>query len=624
MRSCIVHTLVSLTLAAILLQGVISCAKVSTVEEETEVCPVQLSFSLSPLQATKSNLAALPEIAADPGFTGMTDIVMVPFATDQHITGTDKSRFYAVSLPSLTQIAGGTNAHLYPSSEVTIPTKTASVLLYGRAPYSGTDIASKQLYGSLIPTGFKEMNNNHPASELGFEPERMLPDGTPAAASAIASTLNQIVLGNPYRVTALYDGNKTMEVTVNWNAEVGDQNLRASFLQFTNEGHLMPGSGQMVEDLITTLYRMLKGYQSYNSGQCETVRNGIVFPLSHADGTGTPLCYNELYEGLRDVLLERIVDCSALEVNPTDLSVTFADENLSNYPTSLGLPSGAAVIRWTPTGFVVPMEEGVEGIAPMSRFCYPPALYYYVNTTIKTSAEDNVNTAYDGGYTQWGQILQHYNFGTSVSRSTRSVALVNPIQFAVGMLVATVEASSARLQDNDGNLASTVDVSGEQFPVTGIIVGGQYAQRFNFTPVSSEDDQQYYLYDNRVEGVYLKAKKSDEKLAEIRSLSLPTPPGKDVYFSLELENNSGKTFYGADGRVLPGNKFYLVGKLVMPQEPALPSVFVQDHYTTVNCKIVSLEGAYHAVPDLGSPQLVMGIQAQVNWILSTPGTLLLD
>ena len=66
MRSCIVHTLVSLTLAAILLQGVISCAKVSTVEEETEVCPVQLSFSLSPLQATKSNLAALPEIATQP------------------------------------------------------------------------------------------------------------------------------------------------------------------------------------------------------------------------------------------------------------------------------------------------------------------------------------------------------------------------------------------------------------------------------------------------------------------------------------------------------------------------------------------------------------------------------
>ena len=110
------------------------------------------------------------------------------------------------------------------------------------------------------------------------------------------------------------------------------------------------------------------------------------------------------------------------------------------------------------------------------------------------------------------------------------------------------------------------------------------------------------------------------------------PERADVYFTLEFRNDTGETFFGADGRVLPGRKFYMVGKLELPRDASdrkvgdetLNSVFVKDHYTTVTCTINSLAGAYNAIPDLGKAQLVVGIQTKVNWTLSTPTTLLLE
>ena len=198
---------------------------------------------------------------------------------------------------------------------------------------------------------------------------------------------------------------------------------------------------------------------------------------------------------------------------------------------------------------------------------------------------------------------------------------MKPIQFAVGMLEATVQSDRDWLQDNDGLPETTVFATGENLPVTGIILSGQYAQTFDFTPDTSGDE--YFSFDNQTPGVYL----TKEISAPIHTLSLPTPEDKDIYFTLEFLNNSGKIFYGADGRVLPGRKFYMVGKMELPTDPEerkFEQVFVKDHTTTLNCTIYSLAGAYNAVPDLGIPQLVIGVQTKIEWDLSTPATLLLE
>ena len=370
---------------------------------------------------------------------------------------------------------------------------------------------------------------------------------------------------------------------------------------------------------------MLKTYESHNTNVYEVVVDGVPYEARKAGGD--PLLYRDLYNGLRDLVLTRftlpaVTDHAVVDGNA--LTVQFKDDSVREYPDYLGLPSGCAILRWTPAGFVVPQVNGVEGIAPINRYCYPPALYYYANTTIRTSMDDDIGSSYtDKGYTTWAQVLADYTLGTAVSSHTRSIALVEPAQFCVGLLSATVKSSRSWLQDNDGLPETTVDAVGENLPLTGIILGGQFEQDFSFTPIYSgnDDDEEYYLYDNQIPGVFL----TTETSAPILTLSLETPPDKDVYFTLEFRNDTGKTFYGADGRILPGRKFYLVGKLELPAQPrAFDSAVVKDHYTQVTCTIHSLEGAYNAVPDLGFPQLVVGVQTQVNWILATPTTVIME
>ncbi len=400
-------------------------------------------------------------------------------------------------------------------------------------------------------------------------------------------------------------------------------NLSKAYTDITNDGAIIPGSGPMVESMLSSLYSFFKGYESHDENGYEITENGEYYQVYE---NGDTLHYRDIYTALKNEILGRFTGNTAfasqyLVVDSTELTVRFKPEysHLSTYPESMGLPTGCAILRWTPTGFVVPQFSGVEGMAPINRYCFPTSLYYYVNTKIKTSQDKNIAESYTS--TSWDDVLDDYTLGSSITSNTTSVALIKPLQFAVGMLSATVKSDRSWLQDNDGLPETTVFATGENLPLTGIILGGQYAQNFDFTPVEGADE--YFSYDNQTPGVYL----TIEKSTPIRTLSLPTPEGKDVYFTLEFLNNSGKTFFGADGRVLPGRKFYMVGKIELPKDPGkrkFEQVFVQDHITTLNCTIYSLAGAYNAVPDLGIPQLVIGVQTQVNWEMSSPTTVIFE
>ena len=105
---------------------------------------------------------------------------------------------------------------------------------------------------------------------------------------------------------------------------------------------------------------------------------------------------------------------------------------------------------------------------------------------------------------------------------------------------------------------------------------------------------------------------------------LKTPVDREVYFYLELRNDSGATFSGAEGMIYPGNYFYLAGKLVKPADSPFPSIFLQDHYTTTRCVVSSLENAHIAIPELDNPQLVMGVQTTLNWIMAASSYVVLD
>ena len=618
-------------LAALSLAGVNSCQrKDSLPEDKTGVLKsVRLSLSVESQQPrTKMDTGVFTELAeTSPGFTGLTDLKMVAYEQSGEVTASDLALNIPINVPAFNAMNyPDASAQFYPGGiDTFLPIGTASVLLYGRAP--GDD---KRVSGSLIPRGFDTQNTTAPASSLGFNPDVMYPqDNIPDVATVIAHVVNSIMIGNSVRIDGQYlRGTEWVEtqVVVNWNESVDDANLSKAYTDITNEGAIIPGSGPMVESMLSSLYSFFKGYESRNEAEVEITENGEHYPVQKLNGE--PLLYKEVLNALRDEVLNRFTLNTAyasqfLTVDDQELTVRFNPQtysHLSTYPESMGLPTGCAILRWTPTGFVVPRISGVEGMAPINRYCFPTSLYYYVNTTIKTSQDKNIGQSYSAS-TSWDDVLDDYTLGSSISSNTTSVALVKPLQYAVGMLSATVQSDRDWLQDNDGLPETTVFATGENLPVTGIILSGQYAQNFDFTPIP--DSEEYFSYDNQTPGVYLTKQKS----APIRTLSLPTPEGKDIYFTLEFLNNSGKTFFGADGRVLPGRKFYMVGKMELPTDPQkrkFEQVFVQDHITTLNCNIYSLAGAYNAVPDLGIPQLVIGVQTQVNWEMSSPSTILFE
>lgn len=119
-----------------------------------------------------------------------------------------------------------------------------------------------------------------------------------------------------------------------------------------------------------------------------------------------------------------------------------------------------------------------------------------------------------------------------------------------------------------------------------------------------------------------------EQSGEIRTLVFPTITDSDVYFFLEFRNDSGKPFTGAEGIIMPGSHFYLAGKLEKPsatdKDKGLTSVVMPDHYTTVNCVVSTMKNAHISVPELGNPQLALGLQTETSWINSAASYIVLD
>lgn len=646
-------------LAAILLPvGIVSCSKASVIRPsvgENQTTPVKLALGLGSDNATKASVDVITEMKPSPEFRGLHNVRVVPFQSSSTVGEEDKTLSSILPLPDISGdgIIPGNNAYNYTGGGLHIPVGTASALIYGRAPWGPVNtVALRHKWGSLREIGFEKKGTEWAyvtyAGELGFEPHTMLvkDTGSPQEAEDIAGILSRIVIGDTFQITACYDfdvdgrPNKSKTVSMAWDGTIQDDNLRSCYENVTMSGALMPGSGENVEALLTNLYRGVYNYNIVNSTPYEIVEGGEIYQDVKWQDTSSaaeykPLTYGVLYTGVKNMLVQRFHNLKPDPGNekPGDIDITSGDnpevhfvrEELSSYPERYGLPSGAAVVRWTPTGYVVPLEHGLDGIAPISHYCYPPPLYYFSNSTLRTS---NDESQVAGLYTyekSWNQIKDGYKDGSVVSSSTKAVVFETKLEYAVSMLCATVRAASEYLQDNDGRDDTQVHATGDNLPLTGVIIGRQYPTYFDFTPKYESDTEstQYYLYDDQVpEGISLHVKGENETLKEFRTLALETPIDTEVYFALEFLNNTD-SFQGAEGRILRGHKFYLVGKLYFPEGTEYDRIFIKDRITVAPCVVNTLKYAHNAVPDLGIPQLNLGVELEANWKMSNPVSLIL-
>jgi len=276
----------------------------------------------------------------------------------------------------------------------------------------------------------------------------------------------------------------------------------------------------------------------------------------------------------------------------------------SDFPASYGIPEGTIGMWWNGYRYVKIIEGVNIALVPADRYCYPPSLWYYANSPVKTSDNDNVNQQYTPANTSWSLILSHYN-GSSVMSSTRAVAIVDQMQYGVGLVEFRF-------------LAPGVDAAAAYgCPLTGVIIGDQKDADYSFAPKSNSASR--FIYDNNIGGVTLSTTPQS-----FQTLVLPTASGQSLHFALEFKNNKSFAIPCQQGAIQPGCKFYIAGEL-QPELGTKPAfdyaggVFESDHKTCVTIRGISLNNIYNTVPDLCDPQLELGVVAEIDWVQLEPG-----
>lgn len=558
-------------------------------------------------------------------FRGISKLSIIPFTKRGKIAKSDQPSFIEISNPisDYTQIDESNNNELYRYYEkVFLNHGVASFLTYGQGtktgkPIEAKDVDDKVFYGSLISkVAGVEMTYipdrlSVTAGDLSFELETIYNDRDeeenliiPAEAQAIADYLTYI---------ADTPGWKDVE---NENLQV----LYSSYINFMSSGKygVIAGSAENVKAYVNELY------------------NKLQLLITHDFYNDEPL--KTLAEAIQGRILNSENGFIKFIIGVTDNKVTsLGSATYDKYPSNKNLPDGAAVLQWgNKSGkfcFIPQIQTtNTANVSSMNRYTYPAELYYYGNSLIKTSNDEVLKSAYTGK-TTWKDVVDDlYTSGSVVSSNTKAVAVVDPMQYAVARLQGTVLATSSTLKDADN---TTVSLTNSSFPITGLIVSGQYPVNFDFTPKldGASEDNEHFVYDSYLSGtaMYLTTDPTDD----FYTLVMQTHDLEDVTVILELVNNSGTDFKGENGIVYRGTKFYLAGKVELSdgdstavdaseRDDVSNRVFTQDHTTVVSMKVSSLAKAYNVMPNIQSGRLEVGVEINLKWEQATPKTIVFE
>ena len=296
----------------------------------------------------------------------------------------------------------------------------------------------------------------------------------------------------------------------------------------------------------------------------------------------------------------------------------------NGYPSasrSLGLPDGAAALRWTNGAFSVRTEATtLDNINSLTRYTYPAELWYFVDSPIRTSDQNVAKSTYQGR--SWDDLItNNYKDGTRIGGNTQSVLVEQPLQYGVARLQMTLRPITASPL-KDAKDAEVNYLQAANLPLTAVIIGAQHTVGFDFKPMGEQSDlDARFIYDPIVG---TPASNVDHT---VNTLVLQTYDGEKVPVVLEFENKTDEKFTGKDGVVYPNTKFYLIGMLDATNEGSgvyWNRVFTQDHTTQVTFEVTSLANAYTCMPDLLSPRLELGVQVQTKWVQSSTTTVVLD
>lgn len=550
-----------------------------------ETKAVKTQFALNIPRANGGTRMSDVNAQANKNFLGMEDIRMYSFKGEPTASSTSTATFTLANIAS--GISETASSKIY--SDVSVPVGTTHFLFYAHAPQGTTD-ADKFAKGVLTFTA---------------------PTTDATATSGISAALVTVKGTDATSQTALLNILNGVAGVTNWADADATSELGKLYAKYTSA---KAGSANSIRLTLQSLYNNLGGIVTGANADAQTVAKAI-----------------------RAKIAESFTATTA-----TDGYVTLAYKatgDVSKYPNNINLPDGAVQLTFgTDKQFAYAAESNLTGIENLdaSKVCFPAAIYYFQSSDLAATAKELDSNEWPTTTTNWTAATAPWlkdasnladGWTASVLPTTRSIAMRQNINYGVANLATTVKCGAASLPDNTdltvtdpSEFAGTVAVPTEGFTVTGLLIGGQPTKvGFNFQPASN-DAFDYTIYDNNLTNIVAK---NGAAYTHNYTIVLPNDKGRGVAdqnkvnVAIELTNNSGVAFRGADGIIPAGGKFYLVGQL-NPDAKTIegvtnPAVFMSDYKTTMNLTITSLKSAYNTIPDLRSTKLQLGLSVDLDW-----------
>ena len=575
-------------------------------------------------------------------FLGMYNIKLIPSAVGPTVTvanpsysvATDVAISKIISLKDLasSEIASDKSSKIY--TDVNIPVGTKNFIFYGTGPF-GTTIPTKLEQGILTLTDDANVDNTN---DIKFQLNTII-DGSNSITAAQTSFINYLnAIANAKAVIS--------ETTTAWSSVTEDQNatLHGAYANFIGIGSTgaRAGSADAILKTVEQLYNLLSSIP----------RENLYYPFVSAIQTA-------ITEGSSSG-----ITLAASNTDPNNVTLTYSmsDAELKNFPRENGLPDGAMQLSFdnSNNSFSYKSSANVgtasDLVFDVNKLTYPAALAYFVNTPARaTTAEIPISgnnawpTTVNAWDAAWESSGKYSSWTQTVNSNSRTVALQYNINYGVACLETTFRCKSGltELEDNADAFGSStgtnnnrITIPSNGFKVTGIIIGGQ-TQSVNWDFLNPTTDRAYAVYDRYMAGkdgmtdfIYAKAgTQSDANYTLVFDNYVnpqPTSTSQEaVNIAIELENNSKAEFYGVDGKIAKGQKFYLIGKLnpndntstiswTDDDKSNIPArevtrVFIQDYTTKANFTINSLKNAYVTIPDLRASKLQLGLSVDLKW-----------
>lgn len=486
--------------------------------------------------------------------------------------------------------------------DVSIPVGTKTFTLYAQAKASSNS-GDQFSNGALRTSSAYRNNSNLSTSDIEFSLNAIAPSANfteNADAKKLIDALN-LVVGTSY-----YEGDDQGGTTIYWSDYASEN------------GQAATGNADVVAKNLYNKFTKL------TAGSALSIKQTLQNLQSQAqDDTSAKTILTYIQNNCKTAL-ENIKD------------VTF--------PSNLNLPDGVARIHFDETTDKFVFDDtnvtmGTGNNINYTKITYPASLAYFVKTNAMVSNEA-FNTANNfpssekwsnGDNDAWTSNTS-FKEGT-VEASTRTIGLKDPLQYAVANMKLSIKSANT-LEDNGqkmGNLTTnqTISVASSGFPVTGILVGGQPEKvGWNFEPKAGEKFETT-IYDKNMNTSSGSSFYTSSTNAEstnynytlvLDNNNLNADQQNVVYVTVELTNNTGKDFYGADGMIPAGGTFYLIGTLDVNKvgtngnKPnGIDHVFVKDCTTEVNMTIKDLKNAYNCIPDLRSSLISIGLAVNLKW-----------